>query len=74
MPRSHLNIGKGMITMMSKIHSQTPPAQTDDKAEGQSEVTSDGAASELDLRRTKKALSKREIMEQLSRERFPWDE
>lgn len=29
---------------------------------------------EKDLAKSKKALSKREIMEQLSKERFPWDE
>jgi len=43
---------------------------TDDAQLDQNEAASDQKTNHL----RKNALSKREIMEQLSRERFPWDE
>jgi hypothetical protein len=51
-----------------------PSAQGREAVESQKELASDEASAAQDSSRVKKALSKREIMEQLSRERFPWDE
>jgi hypothetical protein len=62
---------------MTNTNSQKPPAQSTqggEAVESQKELTSDEASTAQDSNRAKKALSKREIMEQLSRERFPWDE
>ena len=48
--------------------------QDDEKLDDQAESRADHRCDVLDSIKAKKALSKREIMEQLSRERFPWDE
>ena len=74
MRKNHLSIGRGMIIPMTNSHSQKTPIQSNEQAEDQVAAHSDGASTVQDSSRTKKALSKREIMEQLSRERFPWDE
>jgi hypothetical protein len=48
--------------------------QGGENVESQRELVSDEASTAQESNRAKKALSKREIMEQLSRERFPWDD
>jgi hypothetical protein len=55
---------------------KTPDQSTQggEAAESQKELAPDEVSAAQDSNRAKKALSKREIMEQLSRERFPWDE
>jgi hypothetical protein len=66
-----------MITHMTNANSQKTPdlsTQGGESVESPKELASDNQATEQDSNRTKKALSKREIMERLSRERFPWDE
>lgn len=45
-----------------------------EKIKDQEEFVSGEVSTTQEADGTKKALSKREIMEQLSRERFPWDE
>lgn len=47
--------------------------QDDRRVESQKEDVSEESTAQ-GSNTSKKALSKREIMEQLSRERFPWDE
>jgi hypothetical protein len=77
MQRNHINIGRGMITHMTNANSQKTPAQSAQgggAVESQKELAPDEISTTQDSNRAKKALSKREIMEQLSRERFPWDE
>ena len=62
---------------MENADSQKTPAhpiQDGEKVESQKELASDEVSAVRDPNRAQKALSKREIMEQLSRERFPWDE
>ena len=61
--------------MTNAISQKTPDqaAQTGGPVESQNELADD-ASTARDSNRAKNALSKREIMEQLSRERFPWDE
>ena len=55
-------------------HSQEQ-ADKDNRPQEQIEQSSlSSTLDEKDLAKSKKALSKREIMEQLSKERFPWDE
>lgn len=62
--------------MTNAIPQKTPdqPIQGSEPGENQKELGSDEASTARDSNGVKKALSKREIMEQLSRERFPWDE
>jgi hypothetical protein len=63
---------------MTNIRSQKIPAQIDEKAEDLTEEAS--AMQEQESKepsgpnKPRRGLSKREIMEQLSRDRFPWDE
>ncbi|QKM64256.1 hypothetical protein DCO17_02820 [Polynucleobacter tropicus] len=62
---------------MTNANSQKTPAQSTQESgavESQKELATDQVSNAQDSNRAKKALSKREIMEQLSRERFPWDE
>ena len=62
---------------MTNVNSQKTPAQSTqggEAVESQKELAPDEAFTAQDSNRVKKALSKREIMEQLSRARFPWDE
>ena len=59
---------------MANNHSHKMPDQDDQEINHQTEGVSDEFISAQDTKRPQKALSKREIMEQLSRERFPWDE
>lgn len=66
---------------MSNAHSEKMPAKGNDKLE---DLTRDPVVDStpeqkqeqepLQANRQRRSLSKREIMEQLSRERFPWDE
>ena len=58
---------------MANNHSHKAP-ENDQEIDHQTEGVSDEFISAQDTKRPQKALSKREIMEQLSRERFPWDE
>lgn len=61
---------------MTNVISQKTPdraTQTGEPVESQNELA-DEASNARDSNRAKNVLSKREIMEQLSRERFPWDE
>ena len=62
--------------MTNEISQKTPDQaiQGSEAVERQNELVPNEASTALDSSRVKKALSKREIMEQLSRERFPWDE
>jgi hypothetical protein len=61
---------------VNKLNSQSQPlvTQRDHQNDDRTEVLSVEKMIQQDSSRTKRALSKREIMEQLSRERFPWDE
>jgi hypothetical protein len=62
---------------MTNANSQKTPdksTQGGGVVESQKELVSDEVSTAQDSSKIKKALSKREIMEQLSRERFPWDE
>lgn len=64
---------------MTNTHSQQTPTQSEERAEDRAEEVFDEASDVKDqetkqANQPKRALSKREIMEQLSRERFPWDE
>ena len=62
---------------MTNVNSQKSSDQSTKEGEAiedQKELPSKEASATQDSSRVKKALSKREIMEQLSRERFPWDE
>ena len=54
--------------------SQQSDAKSDPQEDDQTEDLSDETSTTKGSSRIKRALSKREIMEQLSRERFPWDE
>ena len=58
---------------MANNHSHKTPENVQE-IDHQTEGVSDEFISAQDTKRPQKALSKREIMEQLSRERFPWDE
>ncbi len=61
---------------MNQKHPQASSPQTEDVKNEQPETLAESeSAAEHTLSNLRKAaLSKREIMEQLSRERFPWDE
>ncbi|QWD64586.1 hypothetical protein [Polynucleobacter sp. MWH-UH2A] len=64
---------------MTNAQSQNMPTQSEEKTEDQTGEASDEASAvqeqgSSEVNKPKRALSKREIMEQLSRERFPWDE
>lgn len=62
---------------MTNMNSQKPPDQStqeNETAESQKKLATDEESAAQNSNKAKKALSKREIMEQLSRERFPWDE
>jgi hypothetical protein len=61
---------------MTKANTQPQQsvAQNELQGDDRTEFLSDEVSTPKDSSRTKRALSKREIMEQLSRERFPWDE
>ncbi|QWD62571.1 hypothetical protein [Polynucleobacter sp. MWH-UH25E] len=64
---------------MTNVNSQKIPTQSEDRVEDPAEEVSDEISAvqeqrSSDVNKPKRALSKREIMEQLSRERFPWDE
>jgi hypothetical protein len=48
--------------------------QESEAVESQKKLATDEESAAQNSNKAKKALSKREIMEQLSRERFPWDE
>lgn len=56
----------------------TPIHKTPDQSEKEVKDQTESAAGETsdiqDPKKPNRALSKREIMEQLSRERFPWEE
>ena len=58
----------------ANTQSQQSVAQNELQGDDRTEFLSDEVSIPKDSSRTKRALSKREIMEQLSRERFPWDE
>jgi hypothetical protein len=58
----------------ANTQSQQSVAQNELQGDDRTEFLSDEVSTPKDSSRTKRALSKREIMEQLSRERFPWDE
>jgi uncharacterized membrane protein required for colicin V production len=62
-----------MLNSMTQTQSQKAVVQSDEKIKDQAKVLSEASAVP-NPNKAKKALSKREIMEQLSRERFPWDE
>ena len=55
-----------------KTSAQSTPGG--EAVESQKELAPDEVSTAQDSNRVKKTLSKREIMEQLSKERFPWDE
>jgi len=61
---------------MTKANTQSQQlvAQNELQGDDRTEILSVEKIIQQDSSRTKRALSKREIMEQLSRERFPWDE
>jgi hypothetical protein len=64
---------------MANTQSLKMPTQNEEKIEDRAEEVSDKVSAVQDqesseVNKPKRALSKREIMEQLSRERFPWDE
>ena len=59
---------------MTKSQTHKSIEQSDQQEDDQSGVLPDEASVLQGPNKTKKALSKREIMEQLSRDRFPWDE
>jgi hypothetical protein len=64
---------------MTNAHLQKIPTQSEDRVKDRAEEVSDETSDvqeqrSSDVNKPKRALSKREIMEQLSRERFPWDE
>jgi hypothetical protein len=64
---------------MTNNHSQKKPIQSEEKVEDRTEKAFDEAAAvqeqmPRDVGKPKRALSKREMMDQLSRERFPWDQ
>ena len=62
---------------MTNVNSQKPPDQStqeNETVESQKKLATDEESAAQNSNKAKKALSKREIMEQLSRERFPWDE
>jgi hypothetical protein len=61
---------------MTKLNtqSQQSDAKSDPQGDDQTEAMYGEVSTPKDSSRTKRVLSKREIMEQLSRERFPWDE
>jgi hypothetical protein len=64
---------------MTNALSQKMPTQSEEKAEDRAEKVSDEATAvqereSRDVGKPKRALSKREMMDQLSRERFPWDQ
>ena len=58
----------------ANTQSQQSVAQNELQGDDRTEFLSDKVSTPKNPSRTKRALSKREIMEQLSRERFPWDE
>jgi hypothetical protein len=61
---------------MNPENSQTSPPKAEDVQKEQSATLAESESSteNAESHTRKPALSKREIMEQLSRERFPWDE
>ena len=64
---------------MSNTHSAKVPAKGNDKLEDLTrdpgvDSTPEQEQESHQANRQRRSLSKREIMEQLSRERFPWDE
>ena len=59
---------------MNNFPPQNLSDQDDEKLDDQAGSKVDHRCDVPDSTKIKKALSKREIMEQLSRERFPWDE
>lgn len=66
---------------MSNAHSEKMPAKGNDKMEDLTRDLGVDSTPEQEqeqephqANRQRRSLSKREIMEQLSRERFPWDE
>ena len=64
---------------MTNNYPQKTIAQSQEKAKDQigeefDEASDTKEQESSEASKPKKALSKREIMEQLSRERFPWDE
>lgn len=59
---------------MTNTHSENTVLQDDKKPGDDAESLIAETSGDHAPSRAKKALSKREIMEQLSRERFPWDE
>ena len=59
---------------MNNSSPQNLSDQDDEKLDDQARSKVDHRCDVPDSTKTKKVLSKREIMEQLSRERFPWDE
>ena len=64
------------MTDKTKLNPEKPASLTDSQGDEQSETLSDSerrAKYGVNASR-KSAISKRELMEELSRERFPWDE
>ena len=62
---------------MTNVNSEKSPDQSTQESEAvksQKELATNEASNAQNSSGVKKALSKREIMEQLSRERFPWDD
>jgi hypothetical protein len=64
---------------MTNTHSQKMLTQSEEKVEDRTEKVSDEVTAveeqeSRDVGKPKRALSKREMMDQLSRERFPWDQ
>jgi hypothetical protein len=67
---------KSILESAGGINPQTPPSQVEGVKEDQAEINPDPGALTGDVANISRrsGLSKREIMEDLSRQRFPWDE
>ena len=64
------------LEFMGKVKTEKPTSLAEDSKKEQEEILADQAhwAKHGTNRSTKAAKSKSEIMEELSRERFPWEE
>jgi len=67
---------KSRLDSAGEINPQTPSSQVEDTKEAQAEMIPDpGTLTGNVVNNSRRSgLSKREIMEDLSRQRFPWDE
>jgi hypothetical protein len=67
---------KSTLECAGEVKPQTPSSQLEDAKEDQVEMISDPKAPTGNVANNprRSGLSKREIMEELSRQRFPWDE